>query len=177
MSGSPLIRQNGYVVENLDAGARAWSAQLGIGPFFCIRHMALDHVRYRGQPAELDISVALCFDGDLCIELIEQHNDGPSAYRDMVPVGARGFHHMLVYPQDYDRELARYEEMDVVVAGSGVLRSTGLRFAYLDTRATLGCMLELVSRDAPEQWATMKQACRAWRSGDPVIREIGRIGQ
>jgi hypothetical protein len=171
-----LIRQNGYVVEDIDAAAHDWSARLGIGPFFCIRHMALDHVHYRGRPAHLDISVALCFDGELCIELIEQHNDAPSAYRDVVPAGKRGFHHVLVYPQDYDGELMRYQAMGVAAAGGGAISSGEVRFVYLDTRATLGCMLEFVSRDAPAQWMPMKQAARDWRPGDPVIREIGRLG-
>jgi Glyoxalase/Bleomycin resistance protein/Dioxygenase superfamily len=159
-SPAVLIRQNAYVVGSIDAAARSWVEKLGIAPFFCVRHLQFEDVLYRGQPAQLDISVALGFSGDLCIEFIEQHNDGPSAYRDVVPKGQTGFHHILVYPEHYETQLRRYEQLGFQEAGSAVLASSGLRFAYIDTRAELGCMVELASKDTPSIWAPMIEAAR-----------------
>jgi Glyoxalase/Bleomycin resistance protein/Dioxygenase superfamily len=175
-SPSVLIRQNAYVVDSIEKAARSWARNFGIGPFFCVRHLEFEDVRYRGQPAQLDISVALGFSGHLCIEFIEQHNDGPSAYRDTISKGQTGFHHVLVYPHDYEAEITRYEELGFTEAGSAVLKDTGLRFAYMDTRSELGCMVELASKDTPALWAPMIEAARNWDGrGDPIV-ERTRIG-
>jgi hypothetical protein len=172
---STIIRQNAYVVEDLDKAVDDWSRQFGIGPFYCLRHVQFESAHYRGKPIALDISVALCFSGDLCLELIEQHSPGPSAYRDVVAPGQRGFHHILVYPQDYDAEICRYQQQGFDVAGGGILKASGMQFVYIDTRRSLGCMVELASRDTPAQWRPLIEAARRWKPGDPAIREIAGL--
>jgi Glyoxalase/Bleomycin resistance protein/Dioxygenase superfamily len=175
-SPSVLIRQHAYVVESIERAARSWAGKFGIGPFFCVRHLEFENVLYRGQPTQLDISVALGFSGHLCIEFIEQHNDGPSAYRDVVPKGQSGFHHVLVYPDHYEAEIRRYEAHGFQEAGSAVLKSTGLRFAYMDTRPELGCMVELASKDTPALWAPMIEAARNWDGQSNPIVERSQLG-
>jgi Glyoxalase/Bleomycin resistance protein/Dioxygenase superfamily len=174
MQSSNLIRQNAFIVEDLDEAACRWARSFKIGPFFCLRHLKFDEIRYRGASVDLDISLALAFSGDLNIELIEQHNDGPSAYRDVYPKGCEGFHHVLVYPDEFDVEVARYADLGFQTAMTGVSKGGGLRFAYIDTHAELGFMLEIVSGGAPLPfWQPMIEAARRWNGIDgPIINVV-----
>jgi catechol 2,3-dioxygenase-like lactoylglutathione lyase family enzyme len=171
-----VITQNAWVVDNLDEAIARFRKIMNIGPFFMIPKIGLSNVKYRGKPAELDISVAVAFAGHVQLELIEQHNDGPSAYRDAVPKGQEGYHHICFYPDDYDAELARYIAMGYEVATSGeVASANNRRFCYIDTRKDLNCMVELV--DAPEGgsvvWAALREATDNWDGKTDPIRIMG----
>lgn len=169
-----ILTQNAYVVRDLGTSMTFWMDTFDIGPFFVIPHIPLTDVTYRGAPAELDISAALAFSGNIQIELIEQHNDGPSAYRDVVPAGEEGFHHICLYPDDYEGFVARYEAMGYPIAGGGALASSGTRFAYMDARARLNCMVEIV--DAPggtgAMWGPLLEATDTWDGVTDPIRTI-----
>ena len=168
------LTQNCYVVRDIGESMKFWMETFDIGPFFLLPHLALDDVTHRGAPAELDISAALAFSGNVQIELIEQHNDGPSAYRDVVPKGEEGFHHICLYPDDYEGFIAKYEDMGCPIAGSGALTANGTRFVYMDARERLNCMVELV--DAPggsgALWGPMLEATDTWDGVTDPIRTI-----
>lgn len=142
MPDNQSITQMGYVVVDLKAAMARWSDTLGVGPFSTIAHVAIDNGLYRGSPTEVDISVALAESGGIQIELIEQHNDVASCYRDLFAPGAEGLHHVAVHTSDYDAEVARYEALGCPIAFGGVYQGT--RFAYMDTSANLGIMVEVV---------------------------------
>ncbi len=82
--------------------------------------------------------------GGIQLELIEQHNDVPSCYRDLFAPGTEGLHHVAVAPEDFDAEVARYESQGCPQAFGGLYE--GNRFVYMDTTASLGIMVELVER-------------------------------
>ncbi|MEN3976615.1 VOC family protein [Emcibacter sp. SYSU 3D8] len=171
-----VITQNAWVVRDLDQAIARFTRTMKVGPWFMIPKIALNTVMYRGKPAELDISVAVAFAGHVQLELIEQHNDSPSAYRDTVPKGQDGYHHICFYPDDYDAELARYMSMGYEVATSGQVTSANdRRFCYIDTRKDLNCMVELV--DAPEGgsvvWAALREATDNWDGRTDPIRTMG----
>ena len=84
------IRQNGYVVRDIERAMRHWTETLGVGPFFYIEKVPVRNFRYRGAPSDLDMSVALANTGALQIELIQQRNDAPSMYRDFLARGPEG---------------------------------------------------------------------------------------
>ena len=44
------IRQNGYVVHDIEAALRHWTGVLGVGPFFHFERVPIDDFRYRGEP-------------------------------------------------------------------------------------------------------------------------------
>jgi len=44
---------------------------------------------YRGEPTDQDVSLAIAFTGSMMVELIEQHDPGPSVYRKHRPHGPR----------------------------------------------------------------------------------------
>jgi len=111
-----------------------------------VPHIELAEFDYRGAKGEgMDFSVAIAQSGGMQIELIEQHCDRPSAYRDLVARGARGFHHIAFYPEDYDAAYAFYRGQGHVSAVDGVFGVH--RFSYIDTSASIGCMVELIERN------------------------------
>jgi hypothetical protein len=162
------VVQNAYVVEDLDAAMARWATVFGVGPFFANREIRIDDARYRGEPTELRFAGAIAQAGDVQIELIQQLDDSPSCYRDLYPAGREGFHHIAVFVDDLDADIARYEALGAPVAFSGVSR--GMRFAYVDTSPMLGIMVELLE-DVPsvrKAFALVAEAGRTWDGTDPV---------
>jgi hypothetical protein len=167
----PLARdfmQQAWVVDDLEASMRAWTATCSVGPFFVLEHVPMSDLRYRGKPAELDCTIALAQAGRTQIELIVQHCDNPSVYRDLVPKGRGGFHHMALICDHYDRDLKHYVDAGFAVATSGSFGDT--RFAYLDTKAVLGCAIELLEarESILEHFRMIADAASGWDGRDPV---------
>jgi hypothetical protein len=136
------IVQNAYIVQDLDEAIERWHATLGLGPFVVSRHPEFERSLYRGAQMPLDISVAFVQAGNLQIELICQHNPGPSAFRDMFAEWEEGLHHVAVFPEDYARLVAGYEARGCAVAAE-IETALGLSAAFIDTRETWGHMLEV----------------------------------
>lgn len=167
--GATII-QNAWVVPDLDAAMRRWHASMGVGPFLVMRHLRTGDAHHRGVRVDTDFSVAIAQAGPVQVELIAQHDDTPSCYRETVPKGATAFHHVAVIVPDYDAELARYRAHGFEPASWGVFGD--LRFSYIDTHAALGCMVELVE-DTPSIrafFARVAGAHAAWDGrGEPWI--------
>ena len=139
------VMQVAFIVDDIAAAAQRWVDTTGIGPFLMVPHIQLAEYSYRGEPRDgLDFSVALAQSGGIQIELIEQHCDNPSAYRDTIAKGTQGFHHLAIYCEDYDAACAHYRERGFVTAVDG--KFGPIRFCYVDTSAAIGCMVELVEQ-------------------------------
>jgi hypothetical protein len=108
---SDRIIQNAYYVSDLDTAITRFHQLWGLGPFFVRRHIALDNVVYRGEPSELDISAAYTQSGDIMIELVTQHNDAPSTFRDRYQSTESGFHHVALAFGDHDQQVKRFNEL------------------------------------------------------------------
>jgi hypothetical protein len=164
------IIQNAYVVDDLDQGIRRWHALWGIGPFFVRRHLELASIRYRGAAASLDFSVAYVQAGPIMVELIEQHDDAPSAFRDMFARGQEGLHHVAVIPDDYQRVVDHYAKLGYPVATE--LRTTsGRGAAFIDTRPMLGHMMEVYipSAGLDALYRQVADAAASWDRRELVI--------
>lgn len=169
----PQFMQVAFIVEDLEAAAKAWIAATGIGPFFRIDHITLDEVTYRGAPAPgADFSVALAQSGGMQIELIQQHCDTPSAYRDTIAKGTGGFHHLCIYTADYDATRQRYIDQGFVSAIDAAFGA--MRFCYIDTAAALGCMIEIVEEDALQTAAFRRiaEGAAGWDGVTDPIRPL-----
>ena len=59
----PLF-QNGFAVHDWRAAAEHWVEVMGVGPFFPLEHIEFEWCEFRGEPVELDLSVALAFSGN-----------------------------------------------------------------------------------------------------------------
>jgi hypothetical protein len=95
------MRQNGYVVRDIEAAMKHWIDVLQVGPWFYIDRVQTDWFRHRGQDSALELSIALANSGDLQIELIQQRNDAPSMYKEFLDSGREGLQHVAFWSTDY----------------------------------------------------------------------------
>ena len=169
----PQLMQAAFIVDDVEAAAKAWTQTTGIGPFYILRHIPLAEASYRGEPAKpIDFSVALAQSGGIQIELIQQHCDNPSAYRDTIAKGQTGFHHFCIYPEDYDAARAHYIDQGFEPAIDG--RFGEMRFCYIDTSAAIGCMIEIIEKNEAQSAALIRVAegARDWDGVTDPIRDL-----
>ena len=173
------IRQMGFVVRDLERAVQYWTQTLGVGPFFVQRHVTSEEYRYRGQPSRSPtLSLALSHSGDVQIELIQQHDDRPSPYRDFLAAGREGLQHVSAWlsPDEYDRAMHRLRTSGASIAHEGSIPGIGMRFAYWATDTEPGgLMYEIAEVMQPHIYPVMEmvaQAAREWDGTDPV-REFG----
>jgi hypothetical protein len=105
------------------------------------------------------------------IQLVEQHDDTPSIYRDMYAPGQEGFHHIgtLVPVEEFQHEKQRLVALGYPVACE--LYADGVDAAYLDTRSAIGCFTE-IHGDPPRilhAFHTWREAHRKWDGVDPIV--------
>ncbi|MEZ5736074.1 MAG: VOC family protein [Novosphingobium sp.] len=156
--------QVAFMVDDLEAAAMRWIETTGIGPFLAVPHVVLEEYSYRGERCSgLDFSVALAQSGGVQIELVQQHCDSPSAYRDTIAKGEQGFHHLAIYTPDYDAARSSYVGKGFASAVDGTFGN--MRFAYIDTSAAIGCMVELIEED-PDQTEFFKRIAAAAEGWD-----------
>ncbi len=170
----PKIIQYAWVVPRLEEAARRWHQATGIGPFLVNRDIQLIGPRYRGNPSATRFSTAVAQHGDVQIELVEQLGDGPSAYRETVPAGATGFHHVAFVAEDFDAALAHHLGQGHGIVADGAFGP--MRYAYVDAVPDLGHMIEIIE-DKPAIRAffgAIRKAADRW-DGDPatLLRELG----
>ena len=161
-----------YVVVDLTEACRRFNALLGIGPFVGSEEVVtIGNHLYRGKPAPpMCLSGAFVQSGDVAIELVQIHGEGPSAYHDSFPDGGEGIHHVAVICDDYamrrDELIAQGYAIASEFEGVG-----GKKVCYVDTRETLGHMLELCT-DRPELRAWYRQtreAAERWDGRELLI--------
>jgi hypothetical protein len=172
-ASNPRFMQMCWVVPDIRAAMAAWTASTGVGPFFFFDSVAFGEPRYRGQVTECpNITAAMAQAGDMQIELVCQNDERPSFWRDVVPAGQSGLHHMALYCRDYDAEFAAYREAGIDVAFSGLMM--GNRVCWVDARAQLGFMIELIEANeiADAVFAQFRAAALDWDGRDPV-RTLG----
>lgn len=161
--------QAAWIVDDLDAAIQRWLDTTSIGPFFVIRHVE-STVNHRGRPSTVEFSFALGQAGGMQIELIEQHNDAGSAYRDSAPGGSPALHHICALVDDVAAERERFRRLGIEVAHEGTFGPNGMEFIYYDTREQIGCMTELLGPDDANvrMMERIAAAGADWDGSDPV---------
>ena len=174
MTGLP-IRQLAYKVNDLEAAAAAHHRQFGSGPFFVLRHVALASSQHRGVERRFDHSSAYGQWGSVMVELVVQHNPDDSALHDMFPWGSgkEGLHHAALFVDDLDAAIARFAAEGAPLAQLSVTTG-GTAFAFVDTRASLGHMLELYEPTGQLTgfYDFVADAAKGW-DGRDLLRELG----
>ncbi len=166
------IRQNGYVVRDIQAAMAHWIDVIGIGPWFYTERFPFHGFRYRGHASDPHVSIALANSGPLQIELIQQRNDAPSMFKDFIDAGREGLQHVAYWPEDIDGLLDPLLKRGYTVGQTAQVGRLG-RFVYLETETHPGTVVE-VSHLTPTRRAAfdrVREASRNWDGGDP-IREI-----
>lgn len=146
----------GIVVRDIDAAMERYWRILRIGPWGVHTNSAPPiKCLYRGRPASYRVKVANARVGPLTVELI-QYLGGDTIHGDFVASRGEGIEHLGVYVSNLDDALAPFTQQGIAVLQSaeGTGASRDGRYVYLDTEATLGCILELVqsaSRGLPTE--------------------------
>ena len=162
------VFQNAWVVDDVEAACMKWVNEMGVGPFYIAEYIdAFTELAYRGEPADLSMYVAIAQAGPVQIELIQPLVER-CAYRDSVPAGTSGFHHMCVWTHDIDADTAYFEGLGYETANRG--RAGDIVFAYYDTRPLMDCMLEVVTQGEGlvERFAMIAAAAENWDGKDPI---------
>jgi hypothetical protein len=163
------IVQHAYTVPDIQVAMAEQTTVLGIGPWFVRGPFTPPHARYRGEPSTATFTLARAFRGPVMVELIQQHDEAPSVFRETIALRGYGFHHWATMPEGFDAELARLHALGCQNAFEDVL-PTGARITYVDTQPMLPGMLELVER-TPDQLASygrIHEASLHWTGEEPV---------
>jgi hypothetical protein len=168
----PPVFQHAWLVNDLDASIRGWYELTGAGPWVAARHHRTDRFLYRGEAIEADVSYAFAYCGATMIQLIQQHDDTPSIYREMYAAGQEGFHHIAMLVSDFDGEKRWFTDRGFEVACE--LYADNVDAAYIDTRSTIGCFTE-IHHDPPhivKAFAAWKRRHETWDgTGSLVLGE------
>lgn len=168
------VCQNGYVVRDIEAAMRHWIEVMGVGPWFYIEEVKTDWFTYRGSPSEARMSIALANSGDLQIELIQPRNDAPSMYKDFLNAGHEGLQHMSYWTQDYQALYDKALDLGYRVGHEGQIGGEKGRFAYFDTQAHPGTVIEIsdISGSKGRTFDYIRKQAENWDGSEP-IRPIG----
>ena len=160
------VMQMSYVPRDYNAALRFWIETMGVGPFFVNEHVKLQDIKYRGQPTEPDFGMALAYWGDVQVELIQQHNDAPSIYKEWIDEGHEGVNHLCILVDDmvHAREVC-------AEAGAEVLQEArlagGREVIYVDTGGGPGTILEILQVGGGA-FERLHEAARNWDGTDPI---------
>jgi hypothetical protein len=170
-AGLGAIRQNAYVVADLDAAVAAW-LPYGVGPWFVMPEMEQTGSFLGDEPIAPVVTLAFANSGPLQIELIVQHDGGPSAFSRRPPHDPSGYHHLAFWVADFDAA-----EQELVARGAErVSHGDGggaARWGYYDAGGRHAPLLELMELNDTTTWMTTKvrDAHETWDGvTDPVRR-------
>ena len=155
------IRQIAYIVEDLDAAIRHWTAFAGIGPWTVYKNTSM-RGHCRGADTTVKMNVGLSYQGEVQIELIQVTSRTPSPYQDPGGHSLIGMHHIAWLSHDIDADVASAKQRGMVPAfeaSNGVVR-----VAYMESAAEPGLLLEFIEA-APvvlESFASGVKAAREW---------------
>lgn len=172
VAGLGEILQLAYVPSDVEGALNYWINTIGAGPFYHNPHIAFDNMNYMGQPTPLDMSSWLGYWGDTQIEIIKQHNDAPSMYKDWRDQGLEGIQHLGLIAEAGARD-------SLVKSGATIIQDGtlgGAEFFYADLGGGPGAVVEVMmnSQLARDVFGAMRAAARDWNGKDP-IREIATL--
>lgn len=168
--GDFRLFQLGFVVPDLLESAAHWVRVFGIGPFHVMPRTE-EPCKYRGADSSMEIQVGIAQAGPVQIELIKDHTEGASVYRDLADIhGGKGFglHQLATVTSDYDAKTAHYQQLGYTLACE--LKGPGQRVAFLDTVEDFGYFIEVIE-EKPSFLANVSkisQTCAEWDGTDPI---------
>ena len=164
------IRQNGYVVRNIQVAMAHWSEVMGIGPFFFVEEVPVSRFEYDSKSSDVKMSIALANSGDLQIELIEQRNDAPSMYLDFLEDNPKGgLQHVAFWTEDFEEGLTRALSDGKAIGQRGQIGRDG-RFVYFKSEGPVGAVIELseISGRKGKLFEEIRHAALSWDGSNPV---------
>jgi methylmalonyl-CoA/ethylmalonyl-CoA epimerase len=144
------VDQVGIVVGDLDAAIARYAATFACGPWevWTYGPDVMAESSFRGAPGSFAMRLALAGSNPQ-IELIEPLS-GPSLYHEWLAERGEGLHHLGMRVGDLAAAVGELERSGhrVLQSGRGYGQDGDGGFAYLDTTAELGVVLELIEAPA-----------------------------
>lgn len=167
------VMQMAFVPVDFDAALDYWTRTMGVGPFFLIENIAIDDMRYLGEPSDCIFSLALAYWGDIQIELIRLENDAPSIYRGEYGVNGDVLHHTCILTDDIAKARKTAEAAGAKVLVEGRVGADG-GVIYVDTGNGAGSIVEVLqpATGSLGLFEMIKTASVGWDGRDPV-RKLG----
>lgn len=139
--------QIAFVVKDLPAAERFFTEKMGVSQFFRFNDVEVHEARYRDQPGDFHIHIAIGYAGNSQIELI-QHLSGKSVYKEFLDKKGEGLHHLGFIVPDHEKIIADFAANGFPVIQSGRIgNNPGVKFAYFDTEAAIGTLMESIVLD------------------------------
>jgi hypothetical protein len=173
--GEYRFYQLGHVVDDIVSAAGRWSSTFGIGPFHVLPVVDQQLTYADGDVRTSKIQVGVAQAGPVQIELIQQHCDTASLYRDWSKEGGSAFHQVATVTRDYDAKLSHFRALGYEVAAESL--GGTFRVAYIDSVTAFGFYTEVVEYTPRflEQLDAISRTCATWDGTDPV-RLLARGG-
>ena len=168
--------QMGYVVRDLIAAARNWARVMGVGPFH-VMPRTQGPCLYRGDPADMDIQVAVAQAGPMQVELIQVFSPrGVFTEQTSLDSTEQAIHQLCTVTEDFDAKKRHFVDLGYEVACE--MTDPRYRVAYLDTYADFGFYVEIVENKPSFQanLARIAQRCATWDGVTDPVRLLTRRG-
>ena len=167
------IDQIGIIVDDIDKAIESWMKRLGMGPWMLFRGAAVTG-HCRGEATRVTFDVAMGYQGDTQIELMQITSDSPSPYRDSAGNLLFGMHHIAWVVPDLGEAMKTAESEGLkLVFHAG---NEGTQVAYFEMPDQPGMMYEFI--ESPATRAMMDagiEATRNWDGSNPIT-EIDMTG-
>lgn len=181
---SGQIFQLGYVVPDVDAAMRFYTEKLHIGPFSCSRGFRAPDGWYRGLTGMPELTLSQAYTGQIVVELIQQHDDTPSVYKEYIEKCGYGLHHygIAVATEEYDQTLEHFYSKGFVDVFTDNLPG-GTRIRYIGpknvedivkTRNEAGAGYFECVEVLENQEKMFSRLCEAYQHWDGKTIELGR---
>lgn len=144
--GTTTVAQVGIIVRDIETRARAWADILGLPmPEIQITGTVDEaQTEYEGAPTTARAKLAFFHMGQVDIELIEPIGE-PSTWKDQLDRHGDSLHHIAFHIKGMQERLAYLDAKGISLVQRG--EYTGGRYAYVDSSAQLGIIVELLEND------------------------------
>jgi methylmalonyl-CoA/ethylmalonyl-CoA epimerase len=135
------LQQVAYLTEDLDRSIDHWVKFAGTGPWVVYKNVTLTG-ELRGKSCTVKIDVALSYQGELQIELIQPVTPGPSPYHHATGKIMVGMHHVAWLSTDLSADIKQ-------ALGQGLIKvfeatNGATRVAYFDNPSEPGLLMEYI---------------------------------
>lgn len=168
-----------YVVPDIKAAMQSW-LDLGCGPIYLMDHVKPD-ARYRGTRNNPCISAAILNSGSMQIELIQPHDDVPSAYAELLARAPQGgLHHLAYWVDDFTAVIARAADEGVILdVVQEFIDSEGTAFEiYVERRGQADPVLAQLMLPSPVSalYDGVRDAAKGWNGKDAIRDALDLLG-
>jgi len=138
----PNVSHIGVVTNNLDKTMREHEDLYGLKPFL-VMEPGYVNTYVRGKPADFTLKSAFYQSGQVIFEVISVL-EGETIYGEWLREKGEGLHHLGYDIEDMEEWIDHYKRKGIGVLQSG--ERPGVKWAYLDTLAYTGMIVELIER-------------------------------